>query len=663
MLKVNDLYSNFSRIDLDARGGYARVSQVRTLNRSVTPEYCAFKVMRHELIESQSGIKRFESELKTLVNITSNKNFPPAITKIYDSGFVSIELSENLKKPEEMIENTGKFENTNSDLQIVSTGTDIQAFVEAKNSLANSNLWLPYLVLELAPYNNSLLRQIRQYAIDPTANTNLLPAREIVSMAVQLLNVMEYLQQQDLAYMDWKPEHIYWDSQTQLVKLIDWNVTNILLNNNERNEIVREDIRLFCGAALYCSLALSDPEEMQRPIGPNPKLSNNSISFFHRRYWTDEPIFYERSSKFDNNIKQLVKKGLDPNQGFDTPQEIKYALLNYAKQNLNSTKSVQAKADSPQKVIPRDSIQNYRRARSYISAGDFQYAMAALVDAVETARKQGVEYSDAEKLLEIVNNRLASDDLKQRAEIAIETQNWKNALDLYNKALKQDPTNVITNKEIRDVQSILYNEAEILKQKGFLKLFSNLKQLHTLREAIKGISGFDNSLMKSVDGQINQIRLVRTISNIILIIIAFTILGTSTLPTKFISSHYPSNTPAATSVQTSIFHITTYTLATTPKPIISPTQTITTTSTLTFTPTETILGLGYINKRIASVWVEPNKGLLDKLGLFQPVVIIEQRSVSGSTWYKCKWEINGISNEGWIISDNINLGNIPNQKP
>lgn len=87
-------------------------------------------------------------------------------------------------------------------------------------------------------------------------------------MALQLLDVIEYLQQQELAYMDWKPEHIYWDNQAQQVKLIDWNVTNILQNNNEPKNIIHEDLRLFCGAALYCSMTLSDPEDMQKPIGP-----------------------------------------------------------------------------------------------------------------------------------------------------------------------------------------------------------------------------------------------------------------------------------------------------------------------------------------------------------------------------------------------------------
>lgn len=660
--KIGDLYTDFVRIDLDARGGYARVAQTKIVNRPDFPDYCAFKIMRHELENHQKGMDRFEVELQTFIKIFKDKNFPLAITKIFDSGFVDSRVSNVLQKPRVENDNTRKIENIDPEWKIISTGGDLNAFLEEKAHIkGNTAQWLPYIAVELAPYGNSLLRQIHKHSADPTSYSNLFPVGEVVSMALQLLDVMEYLQQHELAYMDWKPEHIYWDNQTQKVKLIDWNVTNMLQNNGERKNIIREDIRLFCGAALYCSMALSDPEDMQKPIGPEPKLSNNSASFLRQRYLTNDPNFYERGAMFDDDIKQLVKKGLDPFQGFDTPQEVKNALKKYAEKNLNSPGSVNSSTRPLIGGIPRDAAQHYRQARSYISAGDLQLALASLRRAVETAQELGVEFTDAKKVLKTVQSRLYSDKLKQEARIAAENKNWKIALDLYDKALKQDPTNIITSKDLAIVQNILYAGINELQTKGFLKFFGSLRKLRNIAEAVKNVSGYDSSLMKSVESQLNQTKLIQSGSIIISLLGIILILYFNGLTVNLVPVISMSNTPSATlPVDTPV--ISTHFPTITSKPFISSTPSITITSTITSTNTLTpipVVGIGYINKVVASAWNEPNKGLHTKLGLHQPLELIEQRVVSNSTWFRCKWEINGVTDEGWILSDNITLGNTP----
>lgn len=653
--KIGDLYTEFIRIDLDARGGYARVAQAKVVNRPNLPEYCAFKVMRHELMNSQTGMDRFEVEAQTLTKIIKDSDFPLAITKIYDCGFVDSMVSTILQKPEDLAENTYKIEKIDSELGIISAGTDFNTFLEIKSDIEKkSNHWLPYLVVELTPYKDSLLRQIHQYSLDPKSYSHLFPIGDVVSMALQLLDVMEYLQQKELAYMDWKPEHIYWDSLTQQVKLIDWNVTNVLHNNNDQKAIIREDIRLFFGAALYCSMALSDPEDMQKPIGPPPKISK-SVAPHHRRYWTDEPNFYERDLVFDDDIKQLVTKGLDPAQGFNTPKDIKNAILQYT--NKSSTENAQSLIFG----VPRDAVQNYRRARSYISAGDFQYAMESLLDAVETSRKIGVNYTDAENLLLMVTNRLGSDELKQKAKTAVKDKQWTTALDLYDKALRQDPTNIITSKELDDVHHILRAEINNLKTKSFLKFFKPVTQLRNLTKAIKNTSGYNNSLIKSIDNELKQISLIRNIFTTILTIGVLLILYTSGIPTSFIPTFSVSNTPSSTlqiikSSTATEFSTTTSKPATSATPSMTSTATVTPTDTATPTSTEVTLGIGYINKAFVSAWKEPNKNKITTLGLNQSLIVLEKLKVSGSTWYRCRWALDATTFEGWILGEYITFG-------
>ena len=89
-----------------------------------------------------------------------------------------------------------------------------KSFLNVKNSLEKKEpgKWLPYLVVDLAPYDDSLLRQIYNQPPNDPSGLFRLPTGEAIVMAIQLLDVMTYLHQNyHRAYMDWKPEHIFWN--------------------------------------------------------------------------------------------------------------------------------------------------------------------------------------------------------------------------------------------------------------------------------------------------------------------------------------------------------------------------------------------------------------------------------------------------------------------
>src|SRR5688572_12683229 len=231
MNTLGDLYTDFSLIDFDTQGGYARVAEVRT-HKPGLPKFCAFKIMRPD-IGYTTGLERFEEELKLLLDITRDADAPPAITRIYDSGFVPKKLAESLEKREA----------PRLDLEIISTATDLKDFLDRKSELQmrGAEHWLPYLVVELAPFDNSLLRQIYSQPQDDEAGLFRLPTGEVIIMAIQLLDVIEYLHEQhNRAYMDWKPEHIFWNGIEKEVKLIDWNVTASLEDGPGRKQNIQD---------------------------------------------------------------------------------------------------------------------------------------------------------------------------------------------------------------------------------------------------------------------------------------------------------------------------------------------------------------------------------------------------------------------------------------
>lgn len=331
MTKLGDLYSDFLRIDLDAKGAFARVADVNTQGRVGIPQHCAFKVMRHEhnKQEERSNVtQRFENEVDLLIQTTNDPDAPEAITRIYDCGFVPVELSFNLQNQE----------NPNPNIDIYSAKTNLSEFrnIRKKMTEKEKELWLPYLTVELAGYDDSLLRQINAQPKDDRDGLFRIPTGDVIAMSFQLLDAMQYLHTKfRLAYMDWKPEHIYWNAIAGKAKLIDWNVTAKLDDSPGEMQNIKDDIRLFCGAVLYIGLTFVNPENPAHPIGPRPtKELLSPVPEIRRRYWTDNPQFYQRGLTLDESIKQIIRKGINPRQGFDSINKLKSSLLEYAETEL-----------------------------------------------------------------------------------------------------------------------------------------------------------------------------------------------------------------------------------------------------------------------------------------------------------------------------------------
>jgi hypothetical protein len=330
MYSLGDFYTDFSRIDLDnTRGGYARVADVIS-QEDGNSVHRAFKLMRHE-IDHQTAMERFEEELKLLALINQDNKHPTPVTKIFDSGFASVELSHALQQRNV----------PNSKLEIFPTGTNVDNFVGKWNELQiqEPGNWLPYLIIELAPFDDSMLRQIHHQPPDDTSGVYRLPTGEVVIMSLQLLDVIEYLHTNyQRAYMDWKPEHVFWSGMEKRVKMIDWNVTAPLDDGPGKEQNIRDDLRLFCGGVLYTSLTFVDPDDPMKPIGSRPTTEiSRPIQQIRRRYWTDNPNFHHCEATLDNKIKEIVREGLDPNKGFEHPQQLRMKLLEYAQQELGMT--------------------------------------------------------------------------------------------------------------------------------------------------------------------------------------------------------------------------------------------------------------------------------------------------------------------------------------
>ena len=253
-------------------------------------------------------------------------------------GFMIVDLCQRV-----LAQNLHEQEWLEPNMEIVSTGVNIKHFLEAQSNLLKeeSVRWLPYLVVDLAAYDDNLLRQVRQQPAVDLSGLYRLPTGDVIIMAFQLLDVMNYLHStHSKAYMDWKPEHIFWNGLNRQVKLIDWNVTIPLASGPGEKQNIRDDLRLFCGAVLYVGLTFMDPDYPLKKIGPRPTTKLKSpVLEIQRRYLTDDPDFYQRDVSLSNGIKKIIRQGLHPEQGFDSVAELKSALSEFAQRELGLTEN------------------------------------------------------------------------------------------------------------------------------------------------------------------------------------------------------------------------------------------------------------------------------------------------------------------------------------
>ena len=70
-----------------------------------------------------------------------------------------------------------------------------------------------------------------------------------------------------------------------------------------------------------------------------------------------------------------------------------------AKDHLTKARVEKSKPREAKTELPREAIQYYRKARSYLSARDFLIAIKSLSAAVEAADVRGMKYPDAEQLV------------------------------------------------------------------------------------------------------------------------------------------------------------------------------------------------------------------------------------------------------------------------
>jgi tetratricopeptide (TPR) repeat protein len=292
-----------------------------------------------------------------------------------------------------------------------------------------------------------------------------------------------------------------------------------------------------------------------------------------------------------------------------------------AKDHLQKAMSNQTSGESSS-GLPRPAEQYYRRARSLIAARDVLTAMNLLEQAIETAKGKGMNFPEAEEEMQHMQNLLLANEYLEKAKTALANNQRREAIDYYEKASKLDSTNTTTQHLIEEQRSRLKNEVMIrwagVVAAGLIIGFLALS-LATRRPPLAPPPS-------ATAAPTIQLMTSTTVSNTDIPLASATPLPVDTIEVAVTNSvtSMPTQTP-------------------TPVP-----------------PTEIIVGVGFINKAVASAWEEPNRGLIERLTSNHPLTLLEQRIVGQDTWYKCRWESDdGVPREGWILGEYITFGATP----
>lgn len=120
----------------------------------------------------------------------------------------------------------------------------------------------------------------------------------------------------------------------------------------------------------------------QTPLSKNTEKVGND----NEQTWLDDADDAYYAAEFDKSIN-LYRKVLQEDPGNKRAQQ------QLEKAELNRI------AQRPDRKLPREAMQNYRRARSFIAARDINSAIGMLNAAIEEAQANGLHFQEAEELL------------------------------------------------------------------------------------------------------------------------------------------------------------------------------------------------------------------------------------------------------------------------
>lgn len=157
-------------------------------------------------------------------------------------------------------------------------------------------------------------------------------------------------------------------------------------------------------------------------------------------------------------------------------------VLRLDSQNAQAKDRLEMANSLASQVLNNPAAEYYNKAKNFVAERNFLEAANMLREAI--ARKN--DYLEANQLLKDVQNSLNAENLKTKANDALEKERWKDALDSFTQAVANDPTDEKTQLLLLQLRKILkaQNSTKQLLA-GTLSTIRRLKVIPEIRETIE----------------------------------------------------------------------------------------------------------------------------------------------------------------------------------
>jgi serine/threonine protein kinase len=277
MKKLADIYRIDNFIDTFALGHYARVLEAQDKRNG---QIVAFKVMRPEHLgadgEPRWEYRAFANEADLLMRLADS----PHTVNLIDCGYVSGENEAPISG------------------DIETFGRDMIGFTQGMEKFSNRG-WRPYLALENLPRSENLFYQMRP---DKPGLRLRLPTEEGLALALQFAETLKVTHANDVAYLDHKLEHVYWDGIH--FRLIDFNSSRMVdPKQADREQLFCNDIHSLCVGILYSIFTGLSPQKTA--LRPQP----GSVSDVEARYQDVNSLDFGVEPTLSPALQDLLQRG------------------------------------------------------------------------------------------------------------------------------------------------------------------------------------------------------------------------------------------------------------------------------------------------------------------------------------------------------------------
>jgi serine/threonine protein kinase len=270
----------------EARGSSARVFLGYLRQQNGELGEFAVKIMRPGRGDYALPLFREEAQILSILRDS------PGVIRMAECGYLVLE--ENLSLPGE-------------DRRASATGLrgglerygieEVQNFLAVLDTRVGQGM-LPYLALEKLNNEHNLMG----YCDAGYTRGRFLPLREGLLLSLQICDILQLAHDRNISYLDHKILHYYWDTTSNGVCLLDWNISKRYpqgMSDGER----KFDLVQFAARALHHILT-GRPAPGSLPLGPNRPEEIEQASHNYQTIWTYD------DERLPNRLKEILEASL-----------------------------------------------------------------------------------------------------------------------------------------------------------------------------------------------------------------------------------------------------------------------------------------------------------------------------------------------------------------